>query len=88
MANSRKTKFNKIKWPFDDETAKYVECYVANVARAKVYVWRDRRNRHPDWVYTISAGPNSERSHTGMTTTHDLEEAQERASNVARDSLY
>ena len=51
-------------WPFDSTAAKTIKCLVVKAPRrAKLYVWKSKSNRY--WNWTMSAGPNSERSMTG-----------------------
>lgn len=58
------TPYQSCKWPFDPESAKSITCYVVKApGRAKLYVWKQDRARY--WQFTMSAGPNSERSMTG-----------------------
>jgi hypothetical protein len=63
--------YSEITWPFDPDAAKSITCYVTKApGKAKLYVWYDEPTK---WHYTLSAGRNSERSHTGflpnITTT-------------------
>ena len=55
--------YSQTEWPYDPTAAKTIECYVTKAPRAKLYVWREFGSAL--WQYTMSAGPNNERSHTG-----------------------
>jgi hypothetical protein len=55
--------YSKTTWPFDAESAKTIECYVTKAPRAKLYIWRSNEELY--WNYTMNAGADGERSHTG-----------------------
>ena len=62
--------------PFDPVVAKTIECYVTPSPRAKLYVWRDTElaGFWPNvWNYTMSAGANNDKSHTGTLGTSKLD---------------
>lgn len=61
-------------WPFDPDAAHTIECYVVKAPAAKLYVWREKEQA--TWNYTMSAGRNSDRSHTGCVVVSDIDAQQ------------
>jgi hypothetical protein len=84
----------RVNWPYDAEAAKTIECYLVKAPCAKLYVWRDLENGYSTtWNYTFSAGPNSERSHSGCLSPADtnlsVEHAVTKAINqIQRDKVW
>ena len=84
----------RVTWPYDPEAAETIECYLVKAPRAKLYVWRDLENGYSKtWNYTFSAGPNSERSHSGCLVPSEAnlsaEEAVTKAiSQIQRDKVW
>ena len=60
----RKDPPREVEWPYSKDCAKEIRCYVCWAPSARLYVWR--RKNEKEWRYTLSAGPNDDRSHTGL----------------------
>ena len=65
------SKFEKCEWPYDSQAARTITCYVTKAPRAKLYIWHDGPF-DGSWNYTMSAGRNSERSHSGRVAIANL----------------
>lgn len=59
----------KTVWPYDSEAA--ITCFMVKAPRAKLYLWYDGPFTGT-WSYTLSAGRDSERSHSGRVAIDNL----------------
>ena len=60
-----------VTWPYDSDAAKTITCFEVKAPRAKLYLWHDGPFTGA-WDYTLSAGRDSERSHSGRVAIPNL----------------
>jgi hypothetical protein len=83
MAKATKEGLQKVTWPFDPEAAKKIECHTVKGYRCTLYVWKPDNKTY--WSYTLSAGHNSDRSHTGSTETGDFDSVAAKGIEAANE---
>ena len=76
--------WTKCQWPFGEFTG---ACYKLSIRSGCIYL---RDDGTKDWTFTVSCGPDSERSYTGMIRAEHLVEAQSKAtaSELATNSRH
>ena len=72
--------YKSVKWPFDDQYAKKCFCYVTKAPGRNAHLYVHRPINSNVWSYTLDAGPNNERSHSGgIGESLSIEEAFSKA---------
>lgn len=60
-----------VTWPYDSDAAKTITCFEVKAPRATLLLWYQGAFTGA-WDYTLSAGRNSERSHSGRVRLPNL----------------